>query len=373
MIALCINAGSSSCKVALYRREADAAPRRIAATSIGACSDAQTAFERIWESVGLSSSDRVAAIGHRIVFGGNRFFNPIAASDDVLHYLETLVPLEPLHLRTELDLVQAARRRFGSIPQILCFDTAFHQTIPHVAQRLPLPSGDPLLRRYGFHGLSYEYVASRLGAEAGRALVAHLGSGASLCAMYEGKSLDTTMGFSALGGLTMSSRPGDLDPGVLLRLLDTGYDRSSLSDLLYNRCGLLGVSGITGDARRLFEMSGEAAAAREAIDLFAYQLVKHAGALIAVLGGLDKLVFTGGMGENEPGIRSELCRQLHYAGCRIDERANAHNETVISQDKSAVEILVLPTNENAMIARHAFEEVEKIGPRALPNAFAREA
>jgi acetate kinase len=224
-----------------------------------------------------------------------------------------------------------------SVPNVLCFDTAFHRRSPEIAHRLPLPSAiDPALQRYGFHGLSYEYVASQLRADAGRTVIAHLGSGASLCALRDREPVDTTMGFTALGGLMMGTRPGDLDPGVILRLLGSdAFDLASLTDLLYHRCGLLGVSGSSADMRTLLAREQNDTAARDAIELFIYQLRKQLGAMIAVLGGLDTLVFTAGIGENQPSIRQRIVDGCTYLG--------------------AFRTLVIPTDENLMIARHTRE------------------
>jgi len=259
-----------------------------------------------------------------------------------------------LHLRAELDLLCAARRRFPGVAQVLAFDTAFHARAPEIAKRLPLPRDlDPLLSRYGFHGLSYEYVVSQLGGDRGRTIVAHLGSGASLCALRDGLPLDTTMGFSALGGLMMATRPGDLDPGAILRLLDDGYDAPRLTDLLYRRCGLLGVSGRSADMRELLDASATDAAARDAVELFVYQLVKHLGSMVAVLGGIDRLVFTGGIGERAPAIRGAVAAAFAFLGVRLDDAANRGDAREISSPESAVQVLVLPTDENLVIARHA--------------------
>jgi acetate kinase len=301
------------------------------------------------------------AVGHRIVFGGPHYVEPVRASAGVMRDLESLVAIEPLHLRPELNLVSAAQRRLPAAAQVLCFDTAFHRRAPAIAHRLPLPHDlDPLLERYGFHGLSYEYIATQLGSDSGRAVVAHLGSGASLCAMRDRAPVDTTMGFSALGGLMMGTRPGDLDPGIVLQLLrNDGFDAERLSDLFYRRSGLLGVSGETADMKTLMERSPSNPRAREAIELFVYQLRKHLGAMIAVLGGLDTLVFTGGIGERAPEIRAAATNGLAFLGLRLDEERNRRNDRLISRDDSRIVALVIPTDENLMIARHTLALIEK--------------
>ncbi len=352
---LCLDSGSSSLKFAVYRFDAgglESEPAASGAASPG--SDADAALANVLARVQPGAGDAFAALGHRIVFGGPHYVAPTLAGDAVLRDLEDLVAIEPLHLRAELDLVYAAARRFRGVPQTLCFDTAFHRGAPAISRRLPLPREiDPLLQRYGFHGLSYEYVASQLGPASGRTVAAHLGSGASLCAMLDGAPIDTTMGFSALGGLMMATRPGDLDPGVVLRLAGTdGYDVARLTDLFYHRSGLFGVSGGCADMKTLLERSPTDEAAREAVELFTYQLAKHLGAMIAVLGGLDRLVFTGGIGENAPAIRAAACAPFGYLGLRLDAAANARNARTISDPASRVAVGVIPANENLEIARH---------------------
>jgi acetate kinase len=352
MIVLCLDAGSSSLKFGLYRAEGlnDALQCVTSGTLDGALGDSRGLLDRLLKQFDA----RPDAVGHRVVFGGPNRFDPTIADETVLRELEGVSALEPLHLRAELDLVYAARAALPGIPQVLCFDTAFFQPMPAIAKRFPLPPIDPALRRYGFHGLSYEYVTSALGpALAGRAIVAHLGSGASLCALRNGTPVDTTMGFSALGGLMMATRPGDLDPGAVLQLLSLGYDdRAKLSDIFFRRSGLAGVSGTSGDIRTLIAAAPGDERARDAIELFDYQLLKLTGAMIAVLGGLDTLVFTGGIGEHQPPVRLNLCRSLEHVGIRIDEQANARNAATISSEQSAVTVRVFPTDENLAIARH---------------------
>lgn len=328
MIILALNGGSSSLKYAVYC--AGETIEELRAQALPAGGNAAETLAGVLAEV----RSPVDAIGHRIVFGGATFETPVLADDGIMRDLEQLVDIEPLHLRAELDLVYAAMHALPKAPNVLCFDTAFHRRAPAIAHRLPLPAAlDPLLQRYGFHGLSYEYVASKLPPSAGRTIIAHLGSGASLCALRDGQPIDTTMGFTALGGLMMGTRPGDLDPGVLLRLLrDDGYSVEALSELLYARSGLLGVSGTSADVRTLIAQVSTNRSARDAIELFIYQLVKHAGAMVAVLGGLDTLVFTGGIGEHQPMIRERVAGALGYL--------------------RPFEVHVIPTDENLMIARH---------------------
>ena len=302
---------------------------------------------------------RVAAVGHRVVHGGAVYGAPQAVTGDVVTHLAALQPLAPHHLPHNLAAIEAMIARRPDLPQVACFDTAFHATQPAVATRLPLPRAmaGMGLRRYGFHGLSYEYVTGALAAHdprhamPTRVVVAHLGNGASMCAIRDGRSIATTMGFSTLDGLMMGTRSGTLDPGVLLYLMrEQGADLSALSDLLYNRCGLLGVSGISGDMRALLA-SGRAEAA-EAIDLYCYRIVRELGSLAAALGGLDALVFTGGIGENAAPIRAKVCAGARWLGVELDAAANGRHGPRISTDMSLVQALVIPTNEELVIARH---------------------
>ncbi|MBV8197095.1 MAG: acetate/propionate family kinase, partial [Candidatus Eremiobacteraeota bacterium] len=350
---VCLNGGSSSLKYAIYRVEAGSeAPLAIATGVLPASGDADAVVEAVFAKV-LKGAEP-AAVGHRIVFGGPGHSDPVRANDPVLRGLEEFVDVEPLHLRAELDLVYAVGRHYPSLLQVLCFDTAFHRRSPAIAHRLPLPGDlDPIVARYGFHGLSYEYVSSQLRDRSGLTVIGHLGSGASLCALRDREPIDTTMGFSALGGLMMGTRPGDLDPGIALWLLrHDGYDLERLSDLLYHRSGLLGVSGITADMKTLMKSATSDRRACEAVELFIYQLRKNLGAMIAVLGGLDTLVFTGGIGEQAAPIRAKACAGFEFLGIRLDEAANQRNERVISQAGSPVVVEVIPTDENLAIARH---------------------
>ncbi|MGB8910187.1 MAG: hypothetical protein WCC84_15685 [Candidatus Cybelea sp.] len=358
---LSLNGGSSSLKFAAYRTDSPSGQLVcIEAGSDAASNDPATALSSILARVQPRLEGELGAVGHRIVFGGPAYTAPVRATEAALRDLEALVVIEPLHLRSELDLVRAALRNLPNVPHVLCFDTAFHRQCPPIAKRLPLPAGiDPLLQRYGFHGLSYEYISSKLGDGSGYTVVAHLGSGASLCALVERKPIDTTMGFSALGGLMMGTRPGDLDPGIVLWLLDSrAYDAGRLTDLLYRKSGLLGVSCTTADMQSLLSMTDSDPRAAEAVELFVYQLRKHLGSMIGVLGGLKTLVFTAGIGEHAPSIRAAACEGLEHLGVRLDEAANRRNDRVISCSESRVAVYVIPTDENLMIARHTLQLVQ---------------
>jgi acetate kinase len=300
----------------------------------------------------------VLAVGHRVVHGGAQFASPTIVTRQVLADLHKLIPLAPLHQPYNLAAIEAVFERLPGVPQVACFDTSFHRGHAAVAQLVPLPedirkSG---LRRYGFHGLSYEYIASVLPEVApeiarGRVIVAHLGSGASLCAMLGGKSVDSTLGFTALDGLCMATRPGALDPGVMLYLFQTlGMSHKEVESLLYKKSGLLGISGITSDMRDLLARSEPDA--RLAVDYFVYRAAKEIGALTAVLGGIDGLVFTAGIGENQADIRSRICKSSSWLGLIVDEQANAARGPCISARQSKVSVWVIPTNEELMIARH---------------------
>ena len=304
----------------------------------------------------------LGAIAHRVVHGGARYVEPVVVDDAVLDALRTLTPLAPLHQPHSLDAIDALRDAFPDVPQIAVFDTAFHRTLPRVEQLLPLPHAwfDRGVRRYGFHGLSYEYLAVALdesfGARAhGRVIAAHLGSGASLCALRERRSVATTMGFSALDGLMMSTRCGTLDPGVVLHLLEAGQlSGDALGHLLYHESGLKGISGASGDPRVLLacEAAGDAQA-RDALALYVHRIVREAGALAALLGGLDMLVFTAGIGEHSAPLRERICASLGWLGIALDPGANAAHAHVVSSASSAVTVVVEPTNEAWVAARAA--------------------
>ena len=306
-----------------------------------------------------TGGQELVAVGHRVVHGGQRYAAPVLIDAEVLAGLEALIPLAPLHQPHHLAAIRAIAASSPDLPQVACFDTAFHRTQPAVAQRFALPRemADEGVRRYGFHGLSYEYIVSALPAVApavaGRRLVvAHLGNGASLCAIAGGRSVATTMGFTALDGLVMGTRPGLLDPGVLLYLLaERKMDARALETLLYHQSGLLGLSGgISSDMREL--LASRDPRAREAVDAFVYRIGRELGSLAAALGGLDALVFTAGIGEHAAEIRARVCRDAGWLGVALDEGANRAGGPRISAADARVSVWVIPTDENLMIARH---------------------
>jgi acetate kinase len=299
----------------------------------------------------------VEGVGHRLVYGGSEYIAPAFVTADLIASLTRLVPVEPLHMPAALAAIREIQEALPLVPQVVCFDTAFHAPMPSLAKRLPLPRElrSDGIRRYGFHGLSYESIVDALGAAGsrGRMLVAHLGSGASLAAMRDGQPVDTTMGFTTLGGLVMGTRPGDLDPGVLLYLLRAHrYTIGELDRVLTNRSGLLGVSQTSADMLSLLDARADDPRAAEAVDLFVYQAKKHIGALVAVLGGLDTLVFTGGIGEHSAPVRSEIAAGLGHLGVVIDAARNDAGAPVISVAGGPVIVRVVPANENLMIVRH---------------------
>jgi len=369
---LCVNGGSSSLKLALYEDE-----NRIASCDVegigfaegrlgtrdatgqvvreerGRFSDARAALRAALEG---SAALRPDAIGHRVVHGGPAHDAPEPLTPRLLAELRTLVPLAPLHLPAALAGIDAVSTLFPGLPQVACFDTAFHRGLPAVAHRLPLPRALAArgIQRYGFHGLSYEYVVATIGAATlGRAVIAHLGNGASLAAVRDGRPVDTTMGFTPAGGLMMGTRSGDLDPGILVHLLaHEGFDASAIERLVHHESGLLGVSGTTSDMKTLLEVRATDPRAAEAVELFCHVLRKHIGALTAVLGGIDTLVFTGGIGEHAAQVREESCRGLEHLGIRIDRERNDRNEAVVSAPRSACTVRTLRTDEDLVIARH---------------------
>lgn len=310
---------------------------------------------------GLTSgaAGNIAAVGHRVVHGGRLFEAPVLVTKQVLNQLATLVPLAPLHQPQNLNAIRILADLIPEVPQVACFDTAFHGTLPKVAKQFGLPSRlyEQGVKRYGFHGLSYEYIAEclpeKIGKEAaaGRVIVAHLGNGASMCAMKEGRSVATTMGFTALDGLPMGTRCGDLDPGVILYLLNEQHmSGEEITQLLYQQSGLLGMSGISSDMQKLLESDAERA--RQAIDFYVYRINRELGALTAILGGLDALIFTAGIGEHCAPIRGRVCDLAAWAGIRLDAHANESNALCISAADSSVPVWVVPTQEELMIARH---------------------
>ena len=313
----------------------------------------------------------VSAVGHRIVHGGPDFSEPVKADEAVLRALQDLTPLAPLHQADSLAAVHAIALARPSLPQALSFDTAFHRGHDPVVDRLGLPRAweGRGLRRYGFHGLSYEYVSGRLAEldsqlAAGRVIAAHLGSGASLCAMLGGRSVDTTMGATPLDGLLMGTRCGALDPGVILFLQQAhGLGVTELTDLLYRQSGLLGVSGISADMRVLLE--SQEVPAKEAVELFVFRVAREAAALTGSLGGLDAFIFTGGTGENAPEVRAAVCRRLEWLGIELDDAANLRGDARISSGGSRVAVWVIPTDEEQMIVSHT---LATLGPSASDRA-----
>jgi acetate kinase len=302
---------------------------------------------------------KIIAVGHRVVHGGQMFSAPTILTAETIQALHGFVPLAPLHQPHNLAGIETLTEALAGIPQVACFDTAFHRTQPDVAQLFALPRKITAqgVRRYGFHGLSYEYIADVLpqhidsGRAHGRVIVAHLGNGASMCAMKGLKSQASTMGFTAVDGLMMGTRTGNLDPGVMLYLMDyQGMNAKALTTLLYKESGLLGVSGISQDMRVLLE--SDAIEAKQAVDLFCYRVVREIGSLAAALGGLDALVFTGGIGEHAAPVREHVCAQLGWLGVTVDQTANRLDASSISTADSLVSVCVIPTNEEWMIARH---------------------
>jgi acetate kinase len=381
---LVLNAGSSSIKFSLFLDEGgELAPRlgglleglytraRFSAkdasgTSLGEREWAEGtrlghdgAIAHLVEFLGAHrGEDRLAAVGHRVVHGGMEFSEPVKLDAGVVAKLEELIPLAPLHQPHNLAPIRLVAERLPQVPQVACFDTAFHRAQPELAQAFALPASitDRGVRRYGFHGLSYEYIASAFpkldgAAAAGRVIVAHLGNGASLCAMKAGRSVATTMGFTAVDGLPMGTRCGAIDPGVILYLMDEmKMDARAIEKLIYQQSGLLGVSGVSSDMRALLESRDPRA--RLAVDLFVYRIGREIGSLAAALGGLDALVFTAGIGEHAAAIRERVCRDAAWLGVQLDEAANTGGGPRISAAASRVSAWVAPTNEELMIARH---------------------
>lgn len=312
------------------------------------------------------AENRLVGVGHRVVHGGPLYNQPVRVDAQVLATLENFIPLAPLHQPHNLTPIRRAVEIDPELPQVACFDTSFHRTQPSVTQMFALPSDlrEAGVMRYGFHGLSYEYIASILPgidgtAANGKTIVLHLGNGASMCAVQAGRSLATTMGFTAVEGLPMGTRSGSLDPGVVLYLMDQrGMDAPAIERLLYNKSGLLGISGISSDMRTL--LTREEPEAKLAVDYFIYRTRREMGSLAAALGGLDAIVFTAGIGENAPIIRSQVCRDAAWLGVDIDEEANAEGLQRISSDSSRVSAWVIPTNEELMIARHTRRVLESI-------------
>ncbi len=388
---LTINAGSSSIKFGLFEIGSESDPRLlnhgqiegIGTTPHFLARDQAGAVltERRWTDPGVTheavfaellrwidghlGEARLVAAGHRVVHGGRRLTAPAQVTAAVLAQLDSLVPLAPLHQPHSLSAIRAVTALRPHLMQVACFDTAFHRTNAGVVRRIALPRAltDQGIERYGFHGLSYEYIASRLpetapGLAAGKVIVAHLGNGASLCALAAGQSVDTTMGFTALDGLVMGTRCGALDPGVILYLLQAqGMTAGAVEHLLYAQSGLLGVSGVSSDMRALIESQDPHA--REAIELFAFRIARESGAMAMTLGGLDGLVFTAGIGEHVAAVRRQVCERLAWLGVAIDDAANDRGDPCISRPDSRIAVWVIPANEELMIARHTLATMDK--------------
>ena len=383
-LVLVINAGSSSLKFSLFEAGAEGDPElqvrglvegigtkprftaqdvhgeKLVDDAYAAGGGHRAAIQRVsdWGS-GYLEGRKIGVVGHRVVHGGTQHHEPVVVDANVMEALEALIPLAPLHQPHNLKAIEAMALAYPGVLQVACFDTAFHRGHPWVADTFALPRDyySKGVRRYGFHGLSYEFIARELSRSApalaeGRVVVAHLGNGASCCAIKAGRSIDSTMGFTALDGLPMGTRCGQLDPGALLHLIDgLGMTAAEVSDLLYKESGLKGLSGISNDLRELG--ASDAAEAAEAIQYFTYRIRREVAALAAALEGIDGLVFTAGIGENDRAVRREVCRGLDWLGIALDEAANEKNAPVISLPESRVEVRVVPTNEEKMIALHA--------------------
>lgn len=384
-----VNAGSSSIKFALYiaerelpllyRGQVEKIGGEARLKAVGG--DGATVVERSWKSGDLdhegatqeilrlgreyAARTPVQAVGHRVVHGGMNHAAPVKIDAAVLDGLARLIPLAPLHQPHNLSPIRVIAEAAPHLPQVACFDTAFHRSQPMLAQSFALPREFTAagVRRYGFHGLSYEFIATHLrenepALASGRVIVAHLGNGASLCAMRNGRSVATTMGFTAVDGLMMGTRTGALDPGVLLYLMDErGMDARQIEELIYSKSGLLGVSGISSDMRTL--RSSTAPEAREAIELFVYRIAREIGSLAAALGGVDGLVFTGGIGENDARTRAEVLRLCAWLGVELDAAHNDAGNARIGTPASKVAALVVRTDEERMIARHTLAVVNE--------------
>ncbi len=389
---LALNAGSSSIKFGLFEQRPDGDPAQIlrgtlediggAPRLIAKRTDGTVLEDRHWAKSAsheemLSHTldwiehhlgdDSLGAVGHRVVHGGQIFHGPVKLDDDAIAAIARLTPLAPLHQPRSLEPIRALRQLRPELPQVGCFDTAFHRDLPPLAYRYAIPRHLEAegIRKYGFHGLSYDYIASRLpdidvDLASKRTVVAHLGQGASLCAMQNGRSFDTTMGFSALDGLVMGTRCGAIDPGVLLYLQKTrGLSAEEVEHILYHESGLLGVSGLSADMRTL-EASDDPHA-KQAIELFVFHIAREAAALANTLGGLDLLVFTGGIGEHSPAIRAAVCERLSWLGVSVEPASNDRSAHRIDSRNTPVEIRVIPTDEELLIARQVAPFVETAG------------
>ena len=374
---LCLNGGSSSLKFAVYRISGPAEKLVFsgAIEAIGAAGgkiwlhagnkticekstsflDHAEAIRAMFAALEEQGVKDMAAVGHRIVHGGPYFVSPERVDEKLKEGLKALVPFAPLHLPSQIAMIEAVAAHYPDLPQVACFDTAFHSGMPEVARRFALPQElwDQGIKRYGFHGLSYEFVVGKLGKEIGRrAIIAHLGNGSSMVALKDGAPMDTSMGLTPTGGFMMGTRSGDLDPGVLLYLMNKGYSADRLEEVVNHQSGLKGVSGQSSEMKILLEKRQADPAAALAIKMFCYQVRKFIGAFGAVLGGLDTLVFTGGIGERAAPIRAETCAGLEYMGITLDPSANGQNAEIISSPSSRCVVRVIETDEDLMIARH---------------------
>jgi acetate kinase len=386
---LAVNTGSSSIKFSLYesgeREEllfsgsltriglpdgrfsvTDAEGRYIDCVRVEVA-DHEAACRQVFSWIKAHGPGMPDAVGHRVVHGGPRHTAPEMVTPKLLDSIAELVPYAPEHLPQALNAIRYAASGLPGVFQVACFDTAFHSTMPAIAKLCPIPEEFRRegVQRYGFHGLSYQYILNELKAQGdplarkGRVILAHLGHGASMAAVLDGRSVETTMGFSPAGGLVMSTRTGDLDPGVALFLLQQGHlDAAGLRDMVNKKSGLLGVSGLSDDMRDLLEAEADNPQAHLAVELFCYSARKHIGALVAALGGLDMIVFTGGIGLHSPEIRERICSGLEFLGVRLDEQKNMNRHGIISTDESQVVVRVMETNEEVMIVRETRSVLE---------------
>lgn len=375
---LCVNAGSSSLKFAVFRVD-DVSETKLISGEIedigeeeghfrlhgqdghppvektGAFSDHQQAVEAMLSGLEEQGVSDFASVGHRLVHGGPDFFDPQAIDDCLLGSLKKVVPFAPLHLPSQIATIDRIARRWPGLPQVACFDTAFHRDMPEIARRLPLPRElwEQGIFRYGFHGLSYEFVVSALGPKLGRrAIIAHLGNGASMVALKDGRSIDTSMGLTPAGGFMMGTRSGDLDPGILFYLLRQGWSSERVANVIDRHSGLAGVSGGVSDMKILLDRCNDDSRSAQAVAMFCYQVRKFIGAYAAALTGLDTLVFTGGIGERAAEIRAGICHGLEFLGIEVDEARNSAHAEIINADRRPCVVRVIRTDEDVMIARH---------------------
>lgn len=385
---LVLNAGSSSIKFSVFAYESnrqltlvyhgsitgigthtqfsvsDTQGKKIAQQDLGVAAHEEGLSVLLNWVTGHSDGLQLVAAGHRVVHGGELYTAPVLLTDQVMETLETFIPLAPLHQPHNLSPIKILQKLKADLPQVACFDTAFHRSQPDVAQAFALPRelSAQGIKRYGFHGLSYEYIAQQLPHVVGhlpeKVVVAHLGSGVSMCALKNGRSVATTMGFTALDGLPMGTRCGSIDAGVVLHLLNNGMDVAEVSRIFYHESGLLGVSGVSNDMQDLLDHASDEA--QQAIDLFTYRIARELGSLSATLGGLDALVFTAGIGEHAAPIREKVCQDAQWLGIEFDKAANETKQARISTLNSQTSAWVIPTDEEKMIALHTFEVLQEV-------------